>query len=351
MPNKWRIAFYFGFAGILPLLFFSIQDISLGQVASFDWEYFSGKFINVLTSYSITFFISCMVMFIPIRLIEQRIPWQSNVWKRTFIEFFATGITAVLARNMTVNFFILIGWHDYEFFSDVYWNKEIMNATMAVFMNIVLVSVYEGIVLFRQWKISLVHSEKLEKENMASKFEALKNQVNPHFLFNSLNTLSNLVHDDPDKAEDFIDEFSHIYRYVLEKKEQMVVTVREEIEFVKAYLKLCEIRFEKGLESDIKMDIERQNSLIPTLALQTLVENAIKHNQITPKKPLKILIYTDKNEILVENNYQPRDTNVKSTGVGLQNIKDRYALMSEKQPSFLLHNGTYIAKLPLIETT
>jgi len=351
MPSKLKVVFYFGFAGILPLLFFSIQDISQGVVEVFDWAYFQAKVLNFLTSYCITVFVSAAVLYLPIRLLEKRLPWQGNVGKRAIIEFLTTCATAVVARNMTVNILILVGISKTEIFSESYWRGELVNSIMALFMNLVLVSIYEGTILFSWWKQSLVENEKLEKENLASKFEALKNQVNPHFLFNSLNTLSNLVHEDADKAEDFIDEFSHIYRYALEKKDKMVVPVQEEIDFVKSYLKLCQIRFEEGLRSDIHLDVDKLDTFIPTLALQTLVENAIKHNKITKKEPLTISIYTEEAVLVVENNYQPRDDEASSTGIGIQNIRQRYEMLSTDQPSFKLSNDLYIAKLPLIKSS
>lgn len=125
---------------------------------------------------------------------------------------------------------------------------------ISTFLNLFLTTFYEGIRLFSKWKISLVESERLEKENIASKFEALKNQVNPHFLFNSLNTLSSLIYTDTAKAEKFIDEFANIYRYVLDNRDRFVVSLKEEVEFIKSFVYLLQIRFGEGLHFNIKID-------------------------------------------------------------------------------------------------
>jgi LytS/YehU family sensor histidine kinase len=288
-------------------------------------------------------------MYGPVAFLEKRLPWQGNKWKRFFAELFLSTLMAVLAIQFWCLVNQLIKMTPHGSFPDSYVNLLWQNTAIATIMNLFLVSIYEGIVLFAMWKQSIILNEKLEKENVISKFEALKNQVNPHFLFNSLNTLSNLVHEDQSKAEDFIVEFSEIYRYVLEKKDQPVVSLAEELDFVNAYLKLCHIRFGEGLKSNIKVNIDHMESLIPTLSLQTLVENAIKHNRITRKEPLTIDIYDDMENLIVENNFQPRSNNNRNTGMGLSNITERYSILCDKKPEFFMNNSSYLAKLPLLQ--
>jgi LytS/YehU family sensor histidine kinase len=215
-------------------------------------------------------------------------------------------------------------------------------------LDFILVAVYEGVYFFKQWKQSLLKTEKLEKEFLSSKFEALKNQINPHFLFNSLNTLSALIHEDVDKSEKFIDEFAKIYRYVLENQENIAVSLNNELAFVKSYLYLQQIRFGKSLDSEIKIDVSKLDYMIPTLSLQLLIENAIKHNKITKSDPLKIKIYNEEDYLVVENNLQLRDQKNDSTGIGLNNLKERYKLMTEHKPEFIVTEKSYVAKIPLI---
>lgn len=349
MPSKKKLIVYFSLAGVLPVLFFTAKDLVEGTAGVIDASYFQRKLVSIVVACTTNGLISAAVMFLPIAFLEKTLPWVGNWIKRFLAEIFLTELTALAAMVGVIHLFWATGYHDFSIGSDAYWSSLTFNLFITVVMNLVLVSIYEGITLFSYWKKSLIQNEKLEKENAASKFEALKNQVNPHFLFNSLNTLSNLVHEDAHKAEDFIDEFSHIYRYILEKQDQSVVSVEEEIAFVKSYLTLCKIRFGQGLQSDIHLDGDKLELMIPTLALQTLVENAIKHNKITKQEPLTISIYNDNSYLTVENNYQPRPEKSPSTGIGLRNIKERYQMLSSAMPTFAMHNDSYIAKLPLIQ--
>ena len=351
MPSKRKIVIAFAMVGALPVAFFVLMDIANGNMpqltASYLWTIANELFVTMST----TGLISLSVVTIAVPILEKYFPWDKKLWRRVIAEFFLTQIVALVSMTLIVFMYILVGYHDFAPGSEAFWAHLKMQLFITFVMSLFLVAVYEGIVLFTHWKESLILNEKLEKESIASKFEALQNQVNPHFLFNSLNTLSNLVHEDADRAEDFIDEFSHIYRYVLETKDKMVVPVQEEIEFVRSYLKLCQIRFGEALRSDIKLDIGRLDQMIPTLALQTLVENAIKHNRITKKEPLHISIFTDGESLVVQNNFQPRPEKPSSTGIGLQNITDRYHMLSDHEPCFQLQNEHYVAKLPLIKAS
>ena len=192
-------------------------------------------------------------------------------------------------------------------------------------------------------------SEQQEKENLLSRFETLKNQVNPHFLFNSLNVLSSLVHEDPNLAEDFIGKLTKVYRYVLDLKDQVLVPLEEELAFIKSYFFLHQIRFGNKLRLYVQIPEEDRNRFLPPLTLQLLVENAIKHNMITHDNPLTIEMYTeDAQYFVVKNNFQPRQESVASTGIGIQNLKARYQFLSEFQPSFSREGDFYLAKVPLL---
>ncbi|MDZ7764488.1 MAG: histidine kinase [Melioribacteraceae bacterium] len=139
----------------------------------------------------------------------------------------------------------------------------------------------------------------LEKENAEIRFETLKGQLNPHFLFNSLNVLSSLIGKDAEKAREFVDEFSMVYRYTLDVIDNQVVELSEEMSFVKAFLYLQKIRFDDAMMYDVNIDAEKLNRLVPPLALQTLLENCFKHNRASEDSPLRIKIYDDKNYIVV----------------------------------------------------
>jgi LytS/YehU family sensor histidine kinase len=194
--------------------------------------------------------------------------------------------------------------------------------------------------------------EEIEKGVAQAQFESLKNQVNPHFLFNSLNVLSSLVHIDPDLSEKFIDQLARSYRYLLEQKDKELVPLKTEIEFVNSFSFLLKIRFEEKLKINIKLPAEAMNDLIAPLTLQLLIENAVKHNTISIEEPLIIDLFMDSdNYLVVKNNLQARVQRMPSTGVGLKNIINRYKLLTTAIPEFQILNDRYIARIPLIKTS
>ncbi len=191
---------------------------------------------------------------------------------------------------------------------------------------------------------------KLQKENLQSQFQVLKQQVNPHFLFNSLNVLTSLIKVDPDLAEMFTEKLAKVYRYVLENKEKDLVTLGTELDFINSYLFMLNIRFagKVKVKTDVA-DAETDKQVVP-MALQLLIENAIKHNTFSSKNPLNIELSTDGSGYLtVINNLQNRKTQMASTGVGLVNISKRYSLLSDVQPVFEITGKQFIAKIPLLD--
>jgi PAS domain S-box-containing protein len=190
----------------------------------------------------------------------------------------------------------------------------------------------------------------LQKENLQSQFDVLKQQVNPHFLFNSLNVLTSLIKLEPDLAEKFSEHLSKVYRYVLENKDNELVDLNTELIFLDAYIFLLNIRFVNKLHVDINIpDSKRSYQVIP-LAMQLLIENAIKHNIMSKSNPLQIDIFIDKNNYLnIVNNLQERPSQIISTGVGLKNIQNRYLLLNNTQPVFEKTKTHFIAKVPLVK--
>jgi two-component system, LytTR family, sensor kinase len=182
----------------------------------------------------------------------------------------------------------------------------INNSLITSVLNIIIITVIEAIVWFKRSQQSLVKAEKLERENSQIRFETLKSQLNPHFLFNSLNVLSSLIKKDSDKAQNFVDEFSSVYRYTLDVIEKPVVELREELDFAKSFLFLQKIRFDNAVDMEINVDASKLNYLVPPLAVQTLLENAFKHNKATAESPLNIKIYNENDSLLVVNNLQPK---------------------------------------------
>lgn len=225
----------------------------------------------------------------------------------------------------------------------------INNSLITSVLNIIIITVIEAIIWFKRSQQALLKAERLEKENSQIRFETLKSQLNPHFLFNSLNVLSSLIKKDSDKAQNFVDEFSSVYRYTLDVIEKSVVELKEEIDFTKSFLFLQKIRFDNAVDMEINVDASKLNYLVPPLAVQTLLENAFKHNKTTTDSPLKIEIHNENDSLVVINNLQPKIKGVDSKGVGLSNLRKRYELLGEKLPQFSVTEKEYIAKIPLIK--
>lgn len=232
-----------------------------------------------------------------------------------------------------------------------------------VFLVVSVLCVVIIVVLFRNYKLKqkanrLLKQEKsqlteqnlqLENENILVQFETLKNQVSPHFLFNSLNALASLISTNPEKAVAFTNAFSKIFRNVLERKDRHLIALREELQHVNAYLSLQEMRFGTNLRIDILVPSERMNAYLPPFSLQMVVENAIKHNSISSAEPLTIKIRTNENFLIVTNNLQTRKFVEDSTETGIRNIRSRYKYATALEPVFEVRNNEYYVQLPLIE--
>jgi tetratricopeptide (TPR) repeat protein len=202
----------------------------------------------------------------------------------------------------------------------------------------------------RRAQLLQLRSEEMEKQQLLNEIALLRTQVNPHFLFNSLSILSSLVQVNAGLAEQFIEQLSRSYRYILEQKEQSLVPLRTELEFIKAYSFLLQIRFENKFELHIAVpdDILDTRKIAP-LTLQLLIENAVKHNRMSLKEPLSVTVFVENSETLVvKNKLQPRNTPAVSTGVGLQNIKDRYALLTERPVWAGETEEAFVVKVPLL---
>jgi LytS/YehU family sensor histidine kinase len=204
-----------------------------------------------------------------------------------------------------------------------------------------------AIFIFIQWQDALKREQKLREENLIFQNETLKNQVNPHFLFNSLNTLSSLIGARPEIAEDFTLRLSAIYRYILENISKDRVSLEAELSFIKDYFFLHKIRDNEKIELVVNVKESDKFEILP-VSLQTLVENAIIHNKATREEPLKISIYVEGHQIVVKNNLQKMATQIKSTGIGLKNLGERVKLISGKDLVIEETSSDFIVKVPMV---
>jgi LytS/YehU family sensor histidine kinase len=219
------------------------------------------------------------------------------------------------------------------------------------FFSVLVIGAHEVLHNFYEMRNLEQERESLKKAHVQSQLDSLKNQVNPHFLFNSLNTLSSLVSISPDQAERFIDELSSVYRYLLQSNEKVLATLRTEIEFVNSYYHLLKTRYGDAIQLTTSIDSAYLDFFIPSLALQLLLENSTKHNIISATKPLHIHIYTKANpdQLVVANNLQRKINPVPSNKMGLVNIIKTLQLLNEPEAVIRETDREFIVSLPLIK--
>ncbi len=205
-----------------------------------------------------------------------------------------------------------------------------------------------GYFLLHKWRFSLAELERFKKQNAEFRFETLINQVNPHFLFNSLNTLSSLIYENKDVAAQYIRELSKVYRYVLENKENELVLLKHDLEFLKAYIYLFELRFKDMISFEFKIEDTYLEWYIAPMTIQLLIENAVKHNIISRKKHLYLIIYTENDYLVVANSLQKKINKPYSSGLGLNNIRGRYSYLSEKKIIIEESEDFFRVKIPII---
>ncbi len=229
----------------------------------------------------------------------------------------------------------------------------------SVFSFIVIAGIYESMRNFSLWKKTSLEKEQLMKENILSQLEGLKNQVNPHFLFNSLNTLVNIIPEHPETAVRFVQKLSKVYRYILEIRDTQTTPLSNELDFIKAYMFLLKERFGDNISVKITPDtVQRtpngegvyEKEIVP-LSLQILFENAIKHNIISSAQPLLIEIFVENDKLIVKNNLQRKNQVQEGTGFGLQNIKNRYRLICNKEVDIIVTQQSFMVALPLLKAT
>jgi len=254
-------------------------------------------------------------------------------------------ITTIIVFLISL-FYDVTDYWGYDYTAENY----LYNIFAALTYAVIIGGIYEAIYYFRKWKNIEVEAEMLKKENLQSQLDSLKQQVNPHFLFNSLNTLSSLMRKDVNKAEKFLDELSKVYRYLLRNNEGELINLTTELQFIESFVHLLKTRYGDALQMTISVDEVAKNLLLPPLTLQLLVENAVKHNIIDKQMPLLITLETDDQSWLsVSNNLQKKSISLPSNKVGLSNIAGKYKLL--EQPSIIISETKekFTVSIPLIK--
>ncbi len=272
-------------------------------------------------------------------------PWTESSRKRLIISLIATALYTFLAWV----FFVFL-WHTIKYgfnnWSDFYKNLRFISFLYTFLITLTVSGFVHGGQFLTNWKMAAIEAERLKKEQISAMYEILKAQINPHFLFNSFNVLSTLVHKDADLAEKFINQLSKVYRYVLQTRDKEVVSLSEELEELDAYVFLMKIRF--GDSFIFNKKIEPDNIKIAPLTLQMLIENALKHNEASNAHPLSIELSEEANFIVLKNNIQLKNNVLESTGFGLENISAQYSILSNKKVEITEDKHHFIVKIPKI---
>jgi two-component system, LytTR family, sensor kinase len=275
--------------------------------------------------------------------VKLRYPDHEQIGRRVLWAFLGFNVLYTIVNTVLDGFFAWIGIdHDGE-------PNQIMEYISSLILSALVITLYEAISFYIMLQRTVAEKEQLQRQNVESQLEGLRNQVNPHFLFNSLNTLTWLIPEDSDKAVRFVQQLSKVYRYVLESRDAKIVSMQEEMEFLKSYTFLLHERFGSNLEVHVGQFPEAKHRCIVPLSLQMLFENAIKHNVISQEKKLRIDVRIEADNLVVSNNIQRKNQVMHSTGVGLENIKDRYLLLTGKDVEIAEKNGHFTVYLPIID--
>ena len=275
---------------------------------------------------------------------RNKFPHLKETAKRIAIQSLVISLFILFASCViaSINYYYPSGEKE-DFLSEFY---DILKKSLLL-LGIITV-LYECAYFFGRWEHSLYESERLKKENLISQLELLKNQISPHFLFNSLNALITLVPEDPKLSVLFIQRLSNVYRHVLNYNERNVIDLETELKFLDDYIFLNKMRFGENLNVIYQLPENLAQIKVIPFTLQILVENAIKHNIVSGKKPLVITISKTGNFIVVKNNLQIKTSGVESTNTGLQNITNRYELLTNKQVEVVADPASFSVSLPLI---
>ncbi|MDC6365111.1 MULTISPECIES: 2TM domain-containing protein [Flavobacteriaceae] len=219
---------------------------------------------------------------------------------------------------------------------------------IALVITIVISLFFHAFYFYKNWQEKKVKEQKIIAGSASARFDALKNQLDPHFLFNSLNVLTSLIDEDPHQAQKFTTSLSKVYRYVLEQKNKDLVTVNEELDFARTYVRLLKMRFEDSIVFEIPENSSIADAKIVPLSLQLLLENAVKHNVVTASRPLHIKVFEQDDMLTVSNNLQEKQVVKKSSGVGLQNIRQRYNILTDREVIIDKTSANFSVSLPML---
>ncbi|WP_282050145.1 2TM domain-containing protein [Maribacter aquivivus] len=312
-----------------------------------DWEnitlYRELQFAGIAFLYS--FALSLVNMYFS-DYISQKYSWENEAQKRLWFGAAGSIVLTVLAFGAVRAFteIYILGKNFEQYLA----GERVEYYFYALLVTLVVSLFLHAFYFYKALQDTKVKEQKIIAGSASAKFDALKNQLDPHFLFNSLNVLTSLIEEDPMQAQKFTTSLSKVYRYVLEQKSKNLISVDEELKFARTYVRLLKMRFEDSIIFEIPDEALNPEAKIVPLSLQLLLENAVKHNVVTSSKPLHIRIYEENDYLYVVNNLQEKQVVKKSSGVGLQNIRQRYAILTKKEMQIFKTDKEFKVRLPML---
>jgi len=279
----------------------------------------------------------CMLI---VGILWKKFPWEQKPARHLILEIILILVYTNSFSYLLYKIEVRIGFADIT-------NDVFLSAVITNLITLLITAIHEAVEFYQQWKYNFSKSVRLARDNIEAKYEMLKTQINPHFLFNSLNSLTTLVEEN-NEAVGYIQNLSEFLRYMLKSRDRQLVLVREEIAILMRYAELQRSRFKENLSIDIEVDEKFYHYSTPPLVLQMLIENCIKHNIISKEKPLRISVRAEKGWLIVENNLQKKNE-IYSTGQGLRNISERYSFFTPQQVKIHETNSTFKVSIPLLE--
>ncbi|MEN8798882.1 MAG: 2TM domain-containing protein [Flavobacteriaceae bacterium] len=325
---------------IIAFVFIGIQ-VLMGRSISFN-----SAFFNEIGYYFLFSIVLTLVNASYFQYINQKVVWKKYRKYRILIAALG-GVVLTMLTILWLRILIRMGFEgaDWRGFIE---GERAAYYIIALLITIVVSVFFHAAYFYRSIQDRKVKEQKIIAGTASAKFDALKNQLDPHFLFNSLNVLTSLIEEDAQQAQKFTTSLSKVYRYVLEQKNKELVSVDEELQFAKTYVRLLKMRFEDSIVLDLPDTISNPDAKIVPLSLQLLLENAVKHNVVTSSKPLKIRVYEEDGFLVVTNNLQEKQVVKKSSGVGLRNIQQRYNLLTDKTVRIDKKSQNFSVFLPIL---
>ncbi|WP_081894456.1 2TM domain-containing protein [Muricauda sp. MAR_2010_75] len=325
---------------VLATIFIGLKALSGGDVA-FDAKMMREVGYYIFYSIVLTFLNSFYYDYV-----NHKVTWKRYAKYRLAISAIG-GILVTMMGILWIRMVLGLGFEGKDWESFIA-GEEPAFYVVALLITMVVSVFFHAVYFYKNWQEKRVKEQKIIAGTASARFDALKNQLDPHFLFNSLNVLTSLIEEDPDQAQRFTTSLSKVYRYVLEQKNKDLVTVDEELNFARTYVRLLKMRFEDSIVFEIPEKCTIPDAKIVPLSLQLLLENAVKHNVVTSSKPLHIKVFEQNGMLVVSNNLQEKQVVKKSSGVGLQNIKQRYNMLTDREVTITKNTLDFSVALPML---